>query len=160
MRSMMTKVGTAIVCALVGLTGAAACAGPSATVEPDAQRLASSVTTLCELPVLLGYGGPAEQRRMQRRAGDTLLALAGGHVILPEELPVTAAAAVAAAAASDFADVDSIKLAEQLRASGEQPQSVLSLAAVVSRNKRKVFNPSPIPGFQLGHHLVMDYIVR
>src|SRR3954468_10277961 len=130
MDSVMTKVGGAIVCALVAVVGAAACAGPSATVEPAARRLAGSVTTLCELPVLLGYGGPAEQRRMQRRAGDTLLALAGGHVMLPEELRVTAAAAVAAAAASDFADVDSIKLAEQLRARGEQPDSVLTLAAV------------------------------
>src|SRR5262249_33493455 len=57
-------------------------------------------------------------------------------------------------------DVDDVKLASDLKMLGEQPDRVLTFAVVVSRSGRKVPNVSPIPGFQLGSRLVMDYTVR
>jgi hypothetical protein len=146
----MRSGGLGFVCLLVTVGGSCA----AATV-PERQEAAVPaapvVAALVELPVSLGYGGEAEQRRVQRRTGDALIALAGGHVILAEEL---------GDGGGGLTVLDDRAVADRVRAMGEAPQQVLTFAVLASRSARFVPNASPLPGLKLGRRAVMDYIVR
>src|SRR4051812_2892751 len=139
----------AAACVLAGLVPGVGCGGTSVTVQPDGKALSTSVSTIVELPVFLGFGLPGEQRRVQRRTGDSLIALAGGHAVLAEELPV-----------HDDRDLTDQEIAQAVRGVGEDPARAITFSLVASRNKRTVANASPIPGFQMGRRMVLDYNVR
>lgn len=128
-----------IALALVG----AASAGCFSSVDRRASgaALAPQVGILVGLPVSLGWGGPAELRRIQRRTSDSLLAATGGAAVIAEEL---AAGDVAAA----------------LRAAGEDPARALTVALSVRLGGRREPNVSAIPGFLVGAVSIVDYRVH
>jgi hypothetical protein len=144
--AMVARLGRGLFCAALALSG---CAGTSVSVEPDGQELAASVTAVVVLPVELGYGTEADQRRIQRRAGDSLIALTGGHAVLCEELP-----------RAPGRDLDDAQIAEGVRAAGEDPERTIGFAIVASRSHRTVANATPLSGFQMGRRVVADYAVR
>jgi hypothetical protein len=125
------------------------CAGTQVNVEPGAGALAGGVTVVVGLPNDIAYGTPAEQRRAQRRTGDSLLVLTRGHAILAEELDVPPG--------RGLTDKD---VTDGVRAAGEDPEHALTFAILASRSRRMVANASALAGFELGKRLVMDYIVR
>jgi hypothetical protein len=131
---------------------AAGCLGATVDVRPDAKALSANVSAVAQLPIDVDYGTPAERRRAQRRAGDTLIALSGGHAILADELRP-------GGDATEFPMPDQ-QIADRVRALGEPPEHVLTFALLASRSKRKVANGSAIPGFATGRRLIIDYTVR
>jgi hypothetical protein len=154
MSSPMSRPGYGFVCVLAAVAVAASCSAPAASAKPDAPVSPASVTALVELPVFLGFGDAALQRRVQRRAGDALIGLSGGRAILAEELPS------AVGTAADPSEIDDKQVGERVKALGEAPENTLAFAVVASRNHRSVPNASPLAGFRHGSRVVTDYIVR
>jgi hypothetical protein len=111
------------------------------------------VTLIVGLPNDLAFGTPAEQRRAQRRTDDALLVLARGHALLPGELGA-ASSIDGQAAATDKQIVDAV------RAAGEDPEHTLTFSVLASRARRFIANSAPLPGFELGRRLILDYTVR
>jgi hypothetical protein len=114
------------------------------TVLPDGKARPVHVGTIVELPLSLDAAGPGAERRAQRRAGDALIALTGGHAVLAEELRGTSDAEVA----------------DSLRGLGEDPAQALSFSIVVSRRLRQTAAASPIPGFRTTHRTLADFSAR
>ena len=121
--------------------------GCGATVEmaPVARALAPGVATVVALPTSVDFGGPGDQRRLQRRAGDRLLELTGGRAVIAEEL---------------VRGDDDAAVQGALRALGEDASSALSFAIRVSVGKRLVNNANPIASFQASRRLVVDFSAR
>jgi hypothetical protein len=132
--------------AVLGIAIATA-SGCASTVEvgPIAQALAPSVTAVVALPTSVDWGGPSDQRRLQRRAGDRLLELTGGRAVIAEEL---------------VRGDDDTSLREALRALGEDPSSAVSFSLHVGFGKRLVNNANPISSFQATRRLVVDFTAR
>jgi hypothetical protein len=143
---MRLCLGTAVLYAATALAG---CASTQVSVEPGGAGLAGGVTVVVGLPNDIAYGTPAEQRRAQRRTGDSLLLLSRGHAILADELGVVEG--------RELVDKD---VTDAVRAAGEDPEHALTFSILASRARRMVANSSPLAGFELGKRLVMDYIVR
>jgi hypothetical protein len=126
---------------------AVALAGCGADVEmlPAARALAPAVTTVVALPTSVDFGGPADQRRLQRRTGDRLLALTGGRTVIAEELQ---------------RGDDDASVREALRVLGEDDAAAVSFAVHVGVGKRMVSNANPIASFQATRRLVVDFSAR
>jgi hypothetical protein len=87
----------------------------------DAGSLIAKVTAVVSLPPKLGFGRAAEQRRANRRTGDALIQLTGGHAILAEELA---------------GGGDPELIADSVRALGEDPAHTLTFAVTGARTER------------------------
>jgi hypothetical protein len=136
--------------AFVLVTGGAAIAlasGCAATVEvgPVAQALAPTVTTVVALPTSVDWGGPGDQRRLERRVGDRLLELTGGRAVIAEEL---------------VRGDDDASVREALQVLGEDATSAVSFSIHVGFGKRLVNNVNPISSFQATRRLVVDFSAR
>ncbi len=142
MRFHMAGRGSIAVTALVAW--ATGCSS-SIEVRPAALALAPRIATVVGLPMSIGWGGPTELRRIQRRTSDSLIAATGGHAVIAEEL-VTG---------EDDAQVEAA-----LRALGEDPALALSFSIGVTLGGRQVNGVSAIPGFIVGKNLVVDYHAR
>jgi hypothetical protein len=119
----------------------------ASTVEvgPIAQGLAPGVTAVVALPTSVIWGGPSDQRRLQRRAGDRLLELTGGRAVIAEEL---------------VRGDDDASVREALAALGEDAASAVSFSLRVGIGKRLVNNANPISSFETGRRLVVDFTAR
>jgi hypothetical protein len=114
----------------------------SVEVRPAAQALAPNVDMVVGLPISLGFGGDAELRRIQRRTSDLLIAAAGGHAVIAEEL---------------MTGEDAQAVVGSLRALGEDPARTITFGLSVGLGGRLVPGAAPIPGFLVGKRLVVDY---
>ncbi len=121
--------------------------GCSSTIDelPAAETLAPRIVTVVGLPLSIGWGGPVQLRRVQRRASDSLIAATGGRAVIAEELTTGEGDAQVAAA---------------LRALGEDPALALTFAIGVTLGGRQVSGIAPISGFIVGKNLVVDYHAR
>jgi hypothetical protein len=130
------------------LIGAVLFAGAACTttveVRPEARALAPSVTTIVALPTNVDWGGPGDQRRLQRRTGDSLLELTGGRAVITEELTGD----------------DDASVVETLRALGEDPDGAITFRVRVGLGKRLVQNATPIASFTATRRLVVDYTAQ
>jgi hypothetical protein len=133
-------VGRAIFAALAALL-AAGCAS-TVEVRPAAEALAPTVTVVVGLPLSIGWGGDVELRRIQRRAGDSLIAATGGRAVIAEEL---------------VTGEDDAAVVAGLRALGEDPTRALTFTTSIAMGGRMMNGSSPIPGFIVGKRLVVDY---
>jgi hypothetical protein len=133
-------VGRAIVAALTALV-VAGCAS-SVEVRPAAEALAPTVTVVVGLPMSIGWGGDVELRRIQRRAGDSLVAATGGRAVIAEEL---------------VTGEDDAAVVAALRALGEDSTRALTFTTSIAMGGRMINGTSPIPGFIVGTRLVVDY---
>src|SRR4051812_50069608 len=68
----------AVAATVAVVLAAAGCASSGVNIEPDAQAGTAEVRAVVQLPVDLGYGGPPDVRRVQRRAGGAVIAPARG----------------------------------------------------------------------------------
>lgn len=134
-------IGALVAAAIVATTVGAACT-TTVEVRPEARALAPSVTTIVALPTSVDWGGPTDQRRLQRRTGDSLLELTGGRAVISEELTGD----------------DDASVVETLRALGEDPAGAITFRVRVGYGKRMAQNASPISGFTSTRRLVVDYI--
>jgi hypothetical protein len=129
--------------AALALATSAGCSG-MVDVRPEAATLAPFVTTIVAMPTSIDWGGLTDQRRLQRRTGDSLLELTGGRAVIAEEL----------------GGQDDPYLQEMLRTLGEDPAHALSFTITVGTGKRLVAGAAPIPGFQASRRLVVDFVAR
>ena len=137
----------AVVVPLVSLAAlASASAGCSGLVDlrPEAAALAPFVSTIVAMPTSIDWGGINDQRRLQRRTGDSLLELTGGRAVIAEEL----------------GGQDDPYLQEMLRTLGEDPAHALSFTITVGTGKRLISSAAPISGFQSSRRLVVDFVAR
>jgi hypothetical protein len=123
------------------LGAGAACTTSTVEVRPEARALAPAVTTIVALPTSVDWGGPGDQRRLQRRTGDSLLELTGGRAVITEELTGD----------------DDASVVETLRALGEDPNGAITFRVRVGLGKRIVPNAMPISSFSATRRLVVDY---
>ncbi len=130
------------VCALSTLAG---CGGAIVHKRGDAVSLIAQIAAVVSLPPRLGFGKAADQRRVARRTGDTLIDATGGHAILPEELPST----------------DPLLIADGLRALGEDPAHTLTFSVIAARADRieRIAVSSSSGGVRPTHRF-SDYTVR
>lgn len=129
----------------LALALAVACgAGCASTVEvrPAAEAFAPTVTTVVGLPVSIGWGSDGDLRRIQRRTSDSLIAAAGGHAVIAEEL---------------VTGEDDAGVAAALKALGEDAGRAVTFAVSVGMGGRLVNGTSAIPGFIVGKRLIVDY---
>lgn len=135
MQSLMVHRTLAVVACVAG-----AC---SSTVEvrPEARSLAPNVNMIVSLPTSLDWGLPADQRRLQRRAGDLVLEMTGGRAVITEELTGD----------------DDASIQETLRALGEDAAGAISFRIGVAIGKRLVNNANPIASFNTTKRLVVDF---
>jgi hypothetical protein len=148
MASVMTTQKRALAVAkraLAGVVVLAAGCGATVDVGPAARALAPTVTTVVALPTSVDFGGPGDQRRLQRRVGDRLLELTGGRAVIAEEL---------------VRGDDDASVRDALRALGEDAASALSFSIRVGIGKRLVDNANPIASFQASRRLVVDFSAR
>jgi hypothetical protein len=119
----------------------------SSTVEvrPAARAVAPTVDTVVGLPISIGWGSDGELRRIQRRASDLLIAATGGRAVIAEEL---------------IEGEDDAAVTAALRALGEDPARAVALTMSVGVGGRLVAGASPIPGFIVAKHMVVDYHAR
>jgi hypothetical protein len=128
------------------LAAAAAGAGCSSgvTLRPEAETLAPYVTMIVAMPTSIDWGGLGDQRRLQRRTGDSLLEVTGGRAVIAEELQ----------------GQDDDYLQQMLKTLGEDPSHALSFTISVGAGKRFVAGAAPISGFHVNRRLVVDYVAR
>ena len=133
--------------ALAVMAAAAWVSGCSSTIDvlPAAETLAPRILTVVGLPMSIGWGGPAQLRRVQRRAGDSLIAATGGRAVIAEELTT---------------GEDDAQVTAALRALGEDPALALTFSISVTLGGRQVSGIAPISGFIVGKNLVVDYHAR
>src|SRR3954470_12593740 len=112
----------AVAATVAVVLAAAGCASSGVNIEPDAQAGTAEVRAVVQLPVDLGYGGPADVPRVPRRTGGAMIALAGGHVVLADEL-----------GGQEGIDLTDKQIADAVRAAGEDPEHALTFAIVASR---------------------------
>ena len=141
---MVLSMGHRGILAWVGAAVACGCAS-SVEVGPVARALASSVTTIVAMPTSVDWGGPSDQRRLQRRTGDSLLERTGGRAVIAEEL---------------VGGDDDASVREALQALGEDAASALTFSIHVGIGKRLVNNANPISSFQATRRLVVDFTAR
>jgi hypothetical protein len=134
-----------VVCWLIG-SAVAAAGGCTSSVDlrPEAETLAPFVSTIVAMPTSLDWGALPDQRRLQRRTGDSLLELTGGRAVIAEEL----------------GGQDDEYLQQMLRTLGEDPAHALSFTISVGTGKRLLKGAAPISGFQSPQRLVLDFIAR
>ena len=72
---------------MVSLLASLTACGPTLEMRPEAETLAPTVSVVVSMPTSVDFGGPGDQRRLQRRVGDRLLELTGGKVVVAEERP-------------------------------------------------------------------------
>jgi hypothetical protein len=145
---LLSKVAPALFLLPASALGAVALtSGCASTVEvgPAAQALAPRVTMIVALPTSVDWGGPGDQRRLQRRAGDRLLELTGGRAVIAEEL---------------VRGDDDASVREALGALGEDATAALSFAVHLALGKRLVNNANPISSFQATRRLIVDFTAR
>jgi hypothetical protein len=128
----------------VATLSAAGC-GTTVDMHPAAASLGPAISTVVGLPVSLGWGGPSDLRRIQRRTSDALIDASGGHAAIAEELTV---------------GEDDAAIASALRALGEDPGHALSFAVSESTGGRVVTGVSAIPGFIAGKQMIVDFKVH
>jgi hypothetical protein len=116
----------------------------SAELRPEAETLAPWVTTIVAMPTSIDWGGLADQRRIQRRTGDSLLEITGGRAVIAEELK----------------GQDDDYLKQMLRDLGEDTAHALTFAITVGTGKRLVSSVAPIGGFQSPRRMVVDFVAR
>lgn len=133
--------------ALAVVAAVAWASGCSSTIDvlPAAETLAPRIVTVVGLPLSIGWGGPVQLRRVQRRASDSLIAATGGRAVIAEELST---------------GEDDAQVAAALRALGEDPALALTFAIGVRLGGRQVSGIAPISGFIVGKNLVVDYHAR
>jgi hypothetical protein len=119
--------------------------GPTLELRPEARALAPAVTVVVSMPTSVDFGGPIDQRRLQRRVGDRLLELTGGRAVVAEEL----------AAGDDDASVQ-----KALVAVGEDPGWAVTFALHLSDGRRLINNARPIASFTATRRLVVDFTAR
>jgi hypothetical protein len=127
----------AVAVAVAGLGGCTS----TIEVRPAAQGLADKVTAIVALPTSIDFGGMGDQRRIQRRTSDALLAMTAGHVVIAEELR----------------GEDDPYLQSMLRRLGEDPTGAISISITVGLGRRFVAGAAPIPGFQISKRMVVDF---
>jgi hypothetical protein len=133
-----------VLVAVVPLLLAAGC-GATIDVGPTARALAPAVTTVVALPTSVDWGGPGDQRRLQRRVGDRLLELTGGRAVIAEEL---------------VRGDDDASVRDALRVLGEDAASAVSFSIRIGIGKRLVNNANPISSFQATRRLVVEFSAR
>ena len=126
---------------------AAVAAGCASRVEvgPSARAFAPSVTTVVALPTSVDWGGPSDQRRLQRRTGDRLLELTGGRAVIAEELT---------------RGDDDASVREALQALGEDAATTITFSLHLGIGRRLINNPNPITSFRSTRRLVVDYTAQ
>lgn len=129
----------------LGLALAGLACSSTVEVRPAAHAVTPSVDAVVGLPISIGWGGAIELRRIQRRTSDLLIADSGGRAVIAEEL---------------INGEDDAAIAAALRALGEDPGRALALAITVGVGGRLVQGASPIPGFIVGKHVVVDFHAR
>jgi hypothetical protein len=142
----MTRARRAALQALGASALAAAVAACSSSVDlrPEAETLAPFVSTVVAMPTSIDWGGLPDQRRIQRRTGDSLLEMTGGRAVIAEEL----------------GGQDDSYLQEMLRTLGEDPAHALSFTITVGVGRRLLKGSAPLGGFQASRRLVVDYVAR
>jgi hypothetical protein len=137
------KIAISLLASLAATVAAIGCSS-SVALRPEAETLAPFVTTIVTMPTSIDWGGLGDQRRIQRRTGDSLLEVTGGRAVLAEELQ----------------GQDDAYLQQMLKMLGEDPNHALSFTIAVSTGKRLVGGAAPISGFQATKRLVVDYTAR
>jgi len=130
----------AVVFAILAATGCSS----SVALRPEAETLAPFVTTIVAMPTSIDWGGFGDQRRIQRRTGDSLLEVTGGRAVIAEELR----------------GQDDAYLQQMLKTLGEDPNHALSFTITVGTGKRFVAGAAPISGFQRTKRMVVDFTAR
>jgi hypothetical protein len=141
--SRQVRLGLALA-VLGGATVVSGCTGAIVHTRVDAAQLLPNVATVVALPLRLGYGKAAEQRRASRRTGDTIIQATGGHAILADELSST----------------DPELLADAVRTFGEDPTRTLTFSVIAARAERVEAVSVPGAGGPRPVHRFLDFTVR
>ena len=131
--------------AVVSLLASLTACGPTLEMRPEAETLAPTVSVVVSMPTSVDFGGPGDQRRLQRRVGDRLLELTGGKVVVAEELTQ---------------GDDDASVRQAVAALGEDAASAVTFSLHVGDGRRIVNNANPISSFNATRRLVVDFRAR
>jgi hypothetical protein len=113
-------------------------------MRPGGAAYAPTITTIVEMPPAIDWTGPGAQERMQRLAGDSLIEITGGRVVIADELP-----------GSSDRDVQMA-----LRALGEDAANALTFSVSVGLGRRLVEGANPLHSFHDPKRFIVDYFAR